>query len=41
MNLATIGIISLVALQAGNNAVFGHVYRVAKVVNVPAGFDAR
>jgi hypothetical protein len=41
MNLATIGIISLVALQAGNNAVFGRVFPVVKAVNVPAGFDAR
>jgi hypothetical protein len=41
MNLATIGIISLIGLQAGNNAVFDRLFPVVKVVNVPAGFDAR
>jgi hypothetical protein len=41
MNLATIGIISLGALQGGNNAVFDRMFPVARVVNAPAGFDAR
>jgi hypothetical protein len=39
--LAMVGIILLVALQAGNNAVFGRVFPVVTVVNVPAGFDPR
>jgi hypothetical protein len=41
MNLATIGIISLVGLQASNNAVFDRLFPVVKVVNMPARLDAR
>ena len=41
MNLATIGIISLGALQGGNNAVFDRMFPVVKVVNQPARLDAR
>jgi len=41
MNLAAIGIISLVALQAGNNAVLDRMFPVVKVVNLPARLDAR
>jgi hypothetical protein len=41
VTLAGAGIILLVALQVGNNAVFGHVFRAVKVVNVPAGLDPR
>ena len=35
MNLAAIGIILLIALQAGNNAVFDRLFPVVKVVNLP------
>jgi hypothetical protein len=39
--VAIIGIILLIGLQAGNNAVFDHLFPVVKVVNVPPGLDAR
>lgn len=39
--LATVGIVLLIALQTGNNTVFDHVFPVVKVVNMPAGLDAR
>lgn len=39
--LAAVGIVLLISLQAGNNAVFDRVFPVVKVVNVPAGLDAR
>lgn len=41
VTIAIIGIVLLVVLQAGNNAVFDRVFPVAKVVNVPPGLDAR
>ena len=41
VTLAIFGIILLIGLQAGNNAVFDRLFPVVKVVNVPAGFDAR
>jgi hypothetical protein len=36
-----VGMILLIGLQAGNNAAFDRLFPVAKVVNVPAGLDAR
>jgi hypothetical protein len=39
--LVIAGIILLVLLQAGNNAVFDRVFPVVKVVNVPPGLDPR
>jgi len=39
--VAIFGIVLLISLQAGNNAVFDRLFPVVKVVNVPAGFDAR
>ena len=39
--LAMVGIILLIGLQAGNTAVFDRLFPVVKVVNVPAGLDAR
>jgi hypothetical protein len=39
--LAIAGIVLLVVLQAGNNAVFDRMFPVVKVLNVPAGLDAR
>jgi len=39
--MSIIGIILLVVLQAGNNAVFDRVFPVVKVVNLPARLDAR
>jgi hypothetical protein len=39
--LAIFGIILLIGLQAGNNAVLGRIFPVVKVVNAPAGLDAR
>jgi len=39
--LAMVGIILLIGLQAGNNAVFDRLFLVVKVVNLPAGLDAR
>ena len=41
VTLAIFGIILLIVLQAGNNAVFDHMFPVVKVVNAPAGLDAR
>ena len=41
VTLAMFGIILLIGLQAGNNAVFDRLFPVVKVVNVPAGLDAR
>jgi hypothetical protein len=39
--LAAVGIVLLISLQAGNNAVFDRLFPVVKVVNMPAGLDAR
>jgi hypothetical protein len=39
--LAIAGIVLLVVLQAGNNAVFDRMFPVVKVVNVPQGLDPR
>jgi hypothetical protein len=39
--LAMVGIILLIVLQAGNNAVFDRMFPVVKVVNLPARLDAR
>ena len=39
--LAIAGILLLALLQAGNNAVFDRMFPVVKVVDVPAGLDAR
>jgi len=39
--LAAVGIVLLIGLQAGNNAVFDRLFPVVKVVNAPAGFGAR
>ena len=39
--LAAVGIVLLIGLQAGNNAVFDRLFPVVNVVNVPAGLDAR
>jgi hypothetical protein len=41
VSLAIFGMILLIGLQAGNNAVFDHMFPVVKVVNAPAGLDAR
>ena len=41
VTLAIFGIVLLIGLQAGNNAVFDRLFPVVKVVNVPAGLDAR
>jgi hypothetical protein len=41
ISMTIIGVILLVVLQAGNNAVFDRVFPVAEVVNLPRGFDAR
>jgi len=41
VTLAIFGMILLIGLQAGNNAVFDRLFPVVKVVNVPAGLDAR
>jgi len=35
------GIVLLIMLQVGNNAVFDHLFPVVKMVNVPAGLDPR
>jgi len=39
--LGIAGIVLLVVLQVGNNAVFDRMFPVVKVVNVPAGLDPR
>jgi hypothetical protein len=39
--LAIAGIILLVALQLGNNAVFDHMFPAVKIVNAPPGLDPR
>ncbi len=39
--LATAGIILLVALQAGNNAVFDHLFPVVQISDGPTGLDPR
>jgi len=44
LRLATMaigGIVLLIMLQVGNNAVFDHLFPVVKMVNVPAGLDPR
>ena len=41
VTLAIAGIILLVVLQVGNNAVFDRVFPAVKMVNVPAGLDPR
>ena len=41
VTLAIFGVILVVGLQAGNNAVFDRLFPVVKVVNIPAGLDAR
>jgi hypothetical protein len=41
VTLAIVGIILLVALQVGNNAVFDRMFPSVRVINVPAGLDAR
>jgi hypothetical protein len=44
LRLATMmigGIVLLIALQVGNNAVFDHHFPVIKIINVPAGLDPR
>ena len=44
LRLATMvigGVILLIVLQVGNNAVFDHHFPAVKVVNVPAGLDPR
>ena len=41
VTLAIFGIILLIGLQAGNNAVFDRMFPVVKVVNQPARLDAR
>jgi hypothetical protein len=38
---AVVGMVLMVALQVGNNAVFDSVFPDVKVVNVPAGLDPR
>jgi hypothetical protein len=39
--LAVAGIILLLVLQAGNNAVFDHLFPATKIVGVPLGLDVR
>lgn len=39
--MAIAGVFLLVGLQAGNNAVFDHLFPVEKIVNVPEGLDPR
>ncbi|MFZ0819446.1 MAG: hypothetical protein WAM91_05210 [Candidatus Acidiferrales bacterium] len=44
LRLATmmiVGIVLLIALQVGNNAVFDHHFPLVKIINVPAGLDPR
>jgi predicted membrane chloride channel (bestrophin family) len=41
VTMSIIGITLLVVLQAGNNSAFDRVFRVAKVVDIPPGLDAR
>jgi hypothetical protein len=41
VTLAIFGMILLIGLQAGNNAVFDRMFPVVKVVNMPARLDAR
>ena len=38
---AIIGIVLVVGLQAGNNAVFDRLFPIVKIDNLPAGLDAR
>ena len=39
-DMAITGIVLLISLQAGNDAVLDRVFPVAEVVNLPRGFDA-